>query len=112
MADSQTKPRVVPDNVRNIITFMTDQHRIDTLGCMGNTHAQTPNIDSLAADDARGACNALGEGTKLEFAADSADGAIEHHALESVEQRAQCDDERKGRGISFGLSGPWRQNPL
>ena len=31
MADSQTKPRVVPDNVRNIITFMTDQHRIDTL---------------------------------------------------------------------------------
>lgn len=37
MADSQTKPRVVPDNVRNIITFMTDQHRIDTLGCMGNT---------------------------------------------------------------------------
>lgn len=50
MADSQTKPRVVPDNVRNIITFMTDQHRIDTLGCMGNTHAQTPNIDSLAAD--------------------------------------------------------------
>ncbi|MCI1983618.1 MAG: sulfatase-like hydrolase/transferase [Bifidobacteriaceae bacterium] len=47
MADT---PRTIPVNVRNIITFMTDQHRIDTLGCMGNVHAQTPNIDRLAAE--------------------------------------------------------------
>ncbi|WP_018143118.1 sulfatase-like hydrolase/transferase [Alloscardovia criceti] len=45
--------RIVPQNVRNIITFMTDQHRLDTLGCWGNTHAQTPNIDSLAQEGCR-----------------------------------------------------------
>ncbi|MBB5846984.1 arylsulfatase A-like enzyme [Mobiluncus mulieris] len=41
---------LMPSNVHNIINFMTDQHRIDTLGCLGNENAQTPNIDSLAAD--------------------------------------------------------------
>lgn len=34
----------------NIIVFMTDQHRIDTLGCMGNPHAHTANIDAIASE--------------------------------------------------------------
>jgi arylsulfatase A-like enzyme len=34
----------------HIILIMTDQHRGDTLGCMGNKIIKTPNIDSIASD--------------------------------------------------------------
>ncbi|MEJ7900367.1 MAG: sulfatase-like hydrolase/transferase, partial [Thermomicrobiales bacterium] len=34
----------------NILFICTDQQRYDALGCYGNTHIQTPNIDLLAAD--------------------------------------------------------------
>lgn len=33
----------------NILFLMTDQQRIDTLGCYGNTSGHTPNLDRLAA---------------------------------------------------------------
>ncbi|HEV2125731.1 MAG TPA: sulfatase-like hydrolase/transferase, partial [Chloroflexota bacterium] len=33
----------------NILFICTDQHRFDALGCYGNRHIQTPNIDRLAA---------------------------------------------------------------
>lgn len=33
----------------NILFLMTDQHRVDTLGCYGNQRIRTPNIDRLAA---------------------------------------------------------------
>lgn len=33
----------------NIVMIMTDQQRADSLGCMGNARARTPNIDALAA---------------------------------------------------------------
>lgn len=32
----------------NILFLMTDQHRIDTLGCYGNVHNPTPALDGLA----------------------------------------------------------------
>src|ERR1700754_2235359 len=32
---------------------MTDQHRVDTLGCYGNPHVATPNLDRLAAGGTR-----------------------------------------------------------
>ena len=38
---------------RNMLFLMTDQHRIDTLGCYGNPRAQTPNLDALAAEGTR-----------------------------------------------------------
>lgn len=34
---------------RNVLFFLTDQHRTDTLGCYGNTTVRTPNLDALAA---------------------------------------------------------------
>ncbi|MDR2914492.1 MAG: arylsulfatase [Tannerella sp.] len=34
----------------HIIFIMTDQHRADTLGCMGNRSVISPNIDSLARE--------------------------------------------------------------
>ncbi|HUU60602.1 MAG TPA: sulfatase-like hydrolase/transferase, partial [Phycisphaerae bacterium] len=34
---------------KNVIVFYTDQQRADSLGCMGNAAAQTPNLDALAA---------------------------------------------------------------
>lgn len=45
--NSTAKTRVIPDNVRNVLVLMTDQHRVDTIGCLGNPHAKTPNIDQL-----------------------------------------------------------------
>ncbi|GAB2591637.1 sulfatase-like hydrolase/transferase [Kribbella endophytica] len=33
----------------NILLLMTDQHRLDTLGCYGNEVCETPALDSLAA---------------------------------------------------------------
>ncbi|MBN2416868.1 arylsulfatase [bacterium] len=40
----------------HIIYIMTDQHRGDCLGCMGNEAIKTPYIDSLAADGAVFSC--------------------------------------------------------
>lgn len=37
----------------NIVLVMTDQHRVDTLGCYGATVCQTPVLDSLAASGTR-----------------------------------------------------------
>jgi arylsulfatase len=34
----------------NILFICTDQHRFDVLGCYGNPHVKTPNIDRLAAE--------------------------------------------------------------
>ncbi len=33
----------------NFVVIMSDQHRRDGMGCMGNPHAVTPNLDRLAA---------------------------------------------------------------
>jgi arylsulfatase A-like enzyme len=33
----------------NFLYIMTDQHRADWLGCMGDPVVQTPHIDALAA---------------------------------------------------------------
>ncbi|GAB3462133.1 sulfatase-like hydrolase/transferase [Streptomonospora sediminis] len=37
----------------NLLFLMTDQHRVDTLGCYGNPHVATPNIDRLASTGTR-----------------------------------------------------------
>lgn len=37
----------------NIVLVMTDQHRVDTLGCYGATVCQTPALDSLGASGTR-----------------------------------------------------------
>lgn len=43
-----TTPRGdIPDNVRNVLVIMTDQHRIDTIGCLGGSPAHTPNLDDM-----------------------------------------------------------------
>jgi arylsulfatase A-like enzyme len=36
----------------NILFLCTDQQRFDTLGCYGNPHIRTPNLDRLAAEGA------------------------------------------------------------
>ena len=38
---------------RNMLFLMTDQHRLDTLGCYGNPRARTPNLDALASEGTR-----------------------------------------------------------
>ncbi|MFE5256867.1 sulfatase-like hydrolase/transferase [Streptomyces coelicoflavus] len=38
---------------RNVLFLMTDQHRVDTLGCYGNPLVRTPALDSLAAEGTR-----------------------------------------------------------
>ncbi|MGH3357699.1 MAG: sulfatase-like hydrolase/transferase [Nocardioidaceae bacterium] len=37
----------------NLLFLMTDQHRVDTLGCYGNRIVETPNLDRLAATGTR-----------------------------------------------------------
>ncbi|TDE00254.1 sulfatase-like hydrolase/transferase [Jiangella asiatica] len=37
----------------NFLFLMTDQHRVDTLGCYGNPHVETPHLDRLAATGTR-----------------------------------------------------------
>ena len=46
-ADGGARRRDIPDNVRNVLVIMTDQHRTDTIGCLGNPHARTPVIDRI-----------------------------------------------------------------
>jgi len=36
-----------------MLFLMTDQHRVDTLGCYGNPHVATPNLDRLAREGTR-----------------------------------------------------------
>lgn len=38
---------------KNVVVFYTDQQRADSLGCMGNPLARTPNLDALAARGVR-----------------------------------------------------------
>ena len=45
-----TRSRGIPDNVRNVLVVMTDQHRVDTIGCLGNPHARTPVIDRMGRE--------------------------------------------------------------
>ena len=47
MSDTYERSSDIPDNVRNVLVIMTDQHRTDTIGCLGNPHAQTPVIDEM-----------------------------------------------------------------
>lgn len=35
---------------KNVLMIMTDQHRADCLGCMGNSVIQTPNLDRISAE--------------------------------------------------------------
>ena len=37
----------------NVLCFVTDQQRRDHVGCAGNAHISTPNIDRLAASGVR-----------------------------------------------------------
>ncbi len=37
----------------NILFLMTDQHRFDCLGCMGNHVIRTPNLDRIAREGIR-----------------------------------------------------------
>lgn len=47
---SESGTRRIPENVRNVLVIMTDQHRVDSIGCLGNPHAHTPNIDQMGRE--------------------------------------------------------------
>ena len=40
-------------DTKNVVLFITDGHRTDTLGCYGNTLLETPQIDAFASDGVR-----------------------------------------------------------
>ena len=39
--------------MKNVLIFMCDQLRKDSLGCYGNPYASTPNLDRLAQNSLR-----------------------------------------------------------
>lgn len=49
-ADAAGAGRRIPENVRNVLVIMTDQHRVDTIGCLGSDCASTPNLDRLGEE--------------------------------------------------------------
>ncbi|MFB6218224.1 MAG: sulfatase-like hydrolase/transferase [Halobacteriaceae archaeon] len=46
-------PPSTPDEVENVLFVMTDQQRVDSLGCYGNDTVETPNVDGIAERGAR-----------------------------------------------------------
>jgi arylsulfatase A-like enzyme len=46
-------PAAVPNRPLNLLFFLTDDQRNDTLGCAGHPVIKTPNIDALAAQGTR-----------------------------------------------------------
>ncbi|MBI9016038.1 MAG: arylsulfatase [Phycisphaerae bacterium] len=50
MLTSNTGKTQISGKRPNLLLIMTDQHRFDCLGCMGNDKIQTPNLDAIAAD--------------------------------------------------------------
>jgi arylsulfatase A-like enzyme len=50
LAVSAAAPLAGPAKRPNIVFLMPDQHRAQTLGCMGDEQARTPNIDRLAGE--------------------------------------------------------------
>jgi arylsulfatase A-like enzyme len=48
-SENAALPRIRP----NILVLMTDQQRFDALGCAGNPHIHTPNLDRLAGGGVR-----------------------------------------------------------
>ncbi len=49
-APLKNENKVAAGQKPHIIFIMTDQHRVDALGCMGNRSVKSPNIDSLAKE--------------------------------------------------------------
>src|SRR5699024_11718654 len=49
-AEAAGAGRRTPENVRNVLVIMTDQHRVDTIGCLGSDCASTPNLDRLGEE--------------------------------------------------------------
>jgi arylsulfatase len=43
----------MPENIRNVLLFLTDQQRKDSLGAYGNPIARTPNFDRIAGEGVR-----------------------------------------------------------
>ena len=43
----------MPAGAKNVILFLTDQQRKDSIGAYGNSVVQTPNLDRLAAEGVR-----------------------------------------------------------
>lgn len=51
MIDSRTAaphPQIMPQQPRNILILMSDEHRRDAMGCAGHGIVQTPHLDALA----------------------------------------------------------------
>jgi len=49
MSESMMNKSFMTKQPPNILILHTDQQRYDSLGCMGNSYARTPNLDRLAA---------------------------------------------------------------
>lgn len=50
MSDEEVTTESKTLQVPNFLVVLTDQHRVDTIGVLGNQYAHTPNLDALASE--------------------------------------------------------------
>jgi arylsulfatase A-like enzyme len=113
------------DPRRNILFLMTDQHRIDSLGCYGNPHAQTPNLDRLAETGTRfdNAFTPTAICTPARASLLTGQSPFRHRLLANSEwnigYRTELLDgsftfsqELRERGYNVGLIGKWHVGEL
>lgn len=104
----------------NMLFLMTDQHRVDTLGCYGNSLARTPNLDALAAEGTRLDANFTPSAICTPARASLVTGVLpfRHRLLANYERNVgyaeELSDEftpfsRRLRDVGYnvGLQGKW-----
>ena len=104
----------------NMLFLMTDQHRVDTLGCYGNPRARTPNLDALAAGGTRLDANFTPSAICTPARASLATGVLpfRHGLLANYERNVGYPEELSDEftpfsqqlreaGYNVGLQGKW-----
>ena len=89
----------------NILLLMTDQHRVDTLGCYGNQVCRTPALDRLAARGTRFTSAFTPTAICTPARASLVTGVLpfRHGLLANPERNVGYRDELDGRHPSFAL---------
>ncbi|GAA4200131.1 sulfatase-like hydrolase/transferase [Actinocatenispora rupis] len=104
----------------NVLFLMTDQHRTDAIGCYGNPHARTPNLDGLAESGTlfRNAFTPTAICTPARASLLTGQAPFRHRLLANAEWNTgyltelpegtpTFSEALRGNGYNVGLIGKW-----